>query len=203
MTYHCPHQSITDKDVDELVARIRQGDALAMKYLVANNISLILHLLSPKFGWDKYDVMHDIVPYIMKSVTKYDSSKGSFATWLRGSVRLGLMGRVANWKAKENQRTAEQAVGASRIRAISPCPRTIMNGKEYRQLRKRVVRSAMNKLDLRERYLIKRYFYKGDKLRELADEEGISKQAIQQTIKKALGKMREGVVLYAEDLGRA
>ncbi len=158
------HVSMTDEEVCDL---IRRG---GMERVVENNIPLILKYLRRKYGADSEDVMHDILPYVMECITKYDSSLGSFSGWVKGAVRNGITDRERGIK-KANRLINEPSARSLYLdditnKQLSPFD-TIVKGESTRHKRTIIAR-ALIKLNRRARRLIWLRYWKDLKFREIA-----------------------------------
>lgn len=200
MYKHLHHQPMTADEIDILVKRIRDGDVMSMKYLVANNIKLVLSFIKG-YGEYKYETMHDVLPYVMRAIEKYDSSKGSFSGYIKGAVRFGFRRRKDKREALKRNDVDGMYIQNTRIYyRPSPSPEEIMVNKEYRKSRKRAIREAMEGLSIRSGYLVRQHFLKGRTMHDLADEEGITAQRVSAVIQRAVKDMLPCVEQYKQDL---
>lgn len=196
------HQPMTADEIDEMVHRIRDGDTIRLKYILMNNVPLILKILQ-KYGAEKYDLMHECVPNLLRYIPEYDRTRGRFSTWIERIIRYKLLSLYDKKNAeKRGAKDGEPKliIHMSVFRQNVLSPRDIMKKKEYKAVRHEAISKAMSALGIRDRFFIREYYMKGRTLYDIAEEDGTSYQNVQQNIRTALRHMRPMIEEYKADL---
>lgn len=196
------------------------GDEAARDKLLTNWCSYILKLLAKKYGNDKYDAMHEVMIMLIKKFDKFNPHKGGWPTWIHWVVRwyktksqrrdyrnsltfslsdIPTMIEGANDSKKGKDFTTIQPVRSFKCVDNYTARRAIIDD-ESLAMRRSAVGAALNVLHQKDQDTVRMHYLEGKTMMEIGEKQGRSFQAVNQSLKRALKKMRPAVEDYMHAL---
>ena len=133
---------------------------------------------------DADDVTSEVFLKAVEHINDYDSSRGAFSTWLFCIANTTLINFV-NREQRRNEVTWDEFFGLSADQERQPENRLLLSEDE------RLVLSAMDKLNPRERRYLELKFWGNLSNRQIATVDGVSESQVGVTVFRAMSKLRK------------
>jgi RNA polymerase sigma-70 factor (ECF subfamily) len=186
-----PHRvdELSDEQLMEHLAR-QEGDEAALSALYDRYSRTVFGVGSRLLGdrSSAEELVQEAFLKVWRSSHTFDSSRGSFSTWLYRITR-NLASDFHRRRTRRVNAVSDEALGISATSDLSPGPQEIV---EDSWLSWRVSR-ALEELDDSHREVIELAYYQGLSQREIAQRTGVALGTVKTRTYSAMKRLREGL----------
>ncbi|MCI0488539.1 MAG: sigma-70 family RNA polymerase sigma factor [Blastocatellia bacterium] len=176
-----------DQDWIELIKKVSEGDqsALATLYDATNRLifGLIVRILGDRATAE--EVLLDVYTQVWRQAATYDRQRGAPLAWFMTIARSRAIDRLRSGKKEQQSKEPLEAVGEARDIRLSPEEDTVISE------RKKLVRSALDKLSPEQREVIELAYYSGLSHSEIATQLGQPLGTVKTRTRLGMIKLRE------------
>ena len=185
-----PHQWSDDEIIRLILSNNKADREKAATYLITHYAAAIhAMVLNMTNGYlDSGIIVTDTVQDLIKAVRKgnYDPGKGTLEKYSLGICKLKILAAVRRRKERPEVYTNQLEEVRASSSEKEDSPDQLMFNKELRA----AMKEALKKLDPDCRELIERYWYKGEQLKDIAKDLGISEAAIKKRHERCRKKLK-------------
>ena len=176
-----------DQDWIELIRKIAEGDqsALATLYDATNRLifGLIVRILGDRATAE--EVLLDVYSQVWRQAANYDRKRGAPLAWFMTIARSRAIDRLRAGKKEQQSKEPLDSIGEVKDVKLSPEEDTAISE------RKKLVRSALDKLSPEQREVIELAYYSGLSHSEIATQLGQPLGTVKTRTRLGMIKLRE------------
>lgn len=198
---------LSDAEEAEYLEKMKNGDIEARNKLIEHNLRLVAHIVKKyaKTQEEGEELISIGTIGLIKGITSFDNSKGTrLATYAARCIENEILMLMRSNKKSQNDVSLNDPIGTDKegnqilLVDVMSTEEEISDVIEMKAQIKKLRENILSELDEREReIIIKRYGLDGSNplpQREIAKEMGISRSYISRIEKRAVSKLKKGIV---------
>lgn len=206
-THSFPHPLSPEKEKEYLVKFKKNGDMNARNILIKHNLRLVVFIAKKYVNYPDNDELISVGTLgLIKAINTYDIDKGSqLATYASRCIENEILMTMRNYKKRSQDISIYDSVGCDKegnelpiIDLLQTTDETIYEKIDYEILKETMKKMIDSYLTEREKKIIEMRFGlltgEEETQQTIADKLGISRSYVSRIEKKALSKLKKGII---------